>query len=396
MQTLNKQFLALPLGVALAITAFNAQAKPTAPRLVASRLQAHCQIPRWSPDGKKIAYDVYEPKSDLREIWIINEDGSAPTEVKTGKSTASGLLGERKAPMVEFCWAPDMTLLNQPYVFSSLGPRKNFDLFADGGWLTDNVGNDGQPDWSKCGRYIAYASQRKASGDVYVIDLQGDGSPIQMTFWNNDTVYRPRFSKQNKLLFTRSESGSRGLGIGVIEDVTRAKETTRMITDWTGDEIRPEWSPDGTKIAFFSNKGNQNDKMFDLWVIGADGKDAKRLARDVVVPDYTGPVWTPDGKAILFVKQDFKRDNPIEYVRLGETGVGVLETGTELNSDLALFSRGDTMTLAFKAIGERGSEDKTWERLYTVSFTMADLGGALSEDKVVTPPPSDVDSETEE
>ena len=60
--------------------------------------------------------------------------------------------------------------------------RKNFDLFADGAWLTTNPGNDGQPAWSADGRYIACVSQQSESGDIFLLDLQGDiEKPIRAT-----------------------------------------------------------------------------------------------------------------------------------------------------------------------------------------------------------------------
>lgn len=350
-----------------------------AARQVADRPSAHCQAPRWSPDGLQIAYDVYNPKKDTRETWIarftadLRKEGE--DEVTTGRSAASAALGGKKPPVVELTWAPDMKLLSKPYVFSSRGPKKNFDLFADGTWLTkDNPGNDGQPAWSSDGRYIAYTSQRRNSGDIYVIDLAGDPDKhLQATVFPDSTEFRPRWApSKSYLLFTRSRP-EKGSDIGLVIDVARPADTTQMITDWSGDEIRPSWSPDGRRVAFYSNKGNSNDKVFDLYVIDINGENAQKLADDVVVDDHDGPQWLPDGQTVLFVKRDFKKDNPVMWARTDGSARGVLDTGTQLNSDLSLFARGDRMYLAFKALGQRGSSNKTWERLYVVTFTAADL-----------------------
>ncbi len=355
-----------------------ASAEVSSPRQIADRPSAHCQAPRWSPDALQIAYDVYNPKKDTRETWIakftptLSKTGE--DEVTTGRSAASAMLGGKKPPIVELAWAPDMKLLSKPYVFSSRGPKKNFDLFADGSWLTSNPGNDGQPAWSGDGRFIAYASQRQQSGDIYVLDLAGDTEkPLQATAFQGSTEFRPRWSPtKSYLLFTRNRS-EKGQDIGVVIDVTRPADTTKMITDWTGDEIRPNWSPDGRRIAFYSNKGNKSDKVFDLWVIDINGENATKLADDVVVDDHYGPQWTPDGQTLLYVKRDFKRNNPVMWVRTDGSATGRLDTGTQLNSDLTLTARGDQLMLAFKAQGQTGSSDKTWERLYVVTFTAADL-----------------------
>lgn len=351
-------------------------------QLLADRPSAHCQAPRWSPDGKQLAYDVYNPKADTREVWIVPINGSgtpntgAMKEVTAGRGGASSLLGGKKPPVVEFEWAPDMKALSNPFIFSGLSPKKNFDLFIDGSWLTTNLGNDGQPAWADFGekRFIAYASQRKAGGDIYVIDIAGDQKPMRVTMWQNATEYAPRWAPGKPyLMFTRSMPGNKGQDIGLVLDVTRPKDTMKMVTEWPGDEIQPSWSPDSRQVAFYSNKGNKNDKIFDLWVIGVDGKNAKKLAQNVVVDDHRGPAWTPDGTTLLYVQQDFKADNPVGWVRADGSAKGALATGTQLNSDLALQMRAGKLALAFKSLGQTGSTDKTWERLYVVTFDMADL-----------------------
>ena len=83
---------------------------------VASRPAAHCLAPRWSPDGKKLAVDVFEPKRDARETWIIEIDDAgrsvAEAEVTSTRGRASSRLGGSKAPVVELAWAPSMKLLS--------------------------------------------------------------------------------------------------------------------------------------------------------------------------------------------------------------------------------------------------------------------------------------------
>lgn len=357
-----------------------ALAEVSTPRLVADRPGAHCQAPKWSPDGLQVAFEVYEPKRDRRQSWIVKFSPDnrkvGEAQVKAGSASAGALLGGKEPPVVELSWAPQMNMLSKPYVFSSRGPKKNFDLFADGSWLTTNAGNDGQPAWSPDGRYIAFTSQQRASGDIMLIDLGGESEqPLKVTSWPNATEFRPRWSTKNGYLaFTRSRTGAKGQDIGVVADVTRPRETTRMVTEWNGDEIRPAWAPNGRQLAFYSNKGNSNDKVFDLWVIDLDGQNAKKLAKDVVVDEHQGPVWTPDGQTLLFVKKDFKRDNPVRWVRTDGSVGGLLPTGTQLNSDLSLYpGSGGSMKLAFKALGQKGSTNKTWERIYMVSFELADL-----------------------
>jgi Tol biopolymer transport system component len=59
-------------------------------------------------------------------------------------------------------------------------------------------------------------------------------------------------------------------------------------------DSNPVWSPDGTKIAFISNR----DYLFALYVMNADGSNA-RLVTDKVI-DAGEPAWSPDGGKLAF------------------------------------------------------------------------------------------------
>ena len=56
----------------------------------------------------------------------------------------------------------------------------------------------------------------------------------------------------------------------------------------------PVWSPDGTKIAFISNR----DYLFSLYVMDADGSNARLVADKPLEP--AEPSWSPDGGKIAF------------------------------------------------------------------------------------------------
>jgi TolB protein len=62
--------------------------------------------------------------------------------------------------------------------------------------------------------------------------------------------------------------------------------------DW-GDE-QPRWSPDGTRIAFKSNRGGS----YNLFVMNADGGNVVRLTNHA--GNDHDPVWTPDGESLIF------------------------------------------------------------------------------------------------
>ncbi len=76
-------------------------------------------------------------------------------------------------------------------------------------------------------------------------------------------------------------------------DVATAK-ARRLTTAGAGDSA-PAWSPDGTRIAFVSKRGD--DEVGGLYVIPADGGEAERII-ELPYP-ITTPLWMPDSKRIV-------------------------------------------------------------------------------------------------
>lgn len=59
-------------------------------------------------------------------------------------------------------------------------------------------------------------------------------------------------------------------------------------------DMQPRFSPDGTKIAFTSDRGGGDN----IWVMNADGSDPVQIT-DEKFRLLNGPVWTPDGRFVI-------------------------------------------------------------------------------------------------
>ncbi len=66
-----------------------------------------------------------------------------------------------------------------------------------------------------------------------------------------------------------------------------------------GLDVTPAWSPDGTRIAFASNRGGTD---FKLWVMNADGSQARQLSSAGAHADVL-PSWSPDGSLIALQRR---------------------------------------------------------------------------------------------
>lgn len=67
-----------------------------------------------------------------------------------------------------------------------------------------------------------------------------------------------------------------------------------QLTDAPGDDQAPQWSPDGSKIAFASER----DGNFEIYTMDPDGSNQTRLT--TAASDDRWPTWSPDGSQIAF------------------------------------------------------------------------------------------------
>jgi dipeptidyl aminopeptidase/acylaminoacyl peptidase len=83
---------------------------------------------------------------------------------------------------------------------------------------------------------------------------------------------------------------------GVREDlyVVRADGTGyRQLTDDAFRDRGPRWSPDGSRIAFYSDRSGR----YEAWVIRPDGSGLEQLTRTEGIARWL-PEWSPDGKRL--------------------------------------------------------------------------------------------------
>ena len=113
----------------------------------------------------------------------------------------------------------------------------------------------------------------------------------QITFTNDGSVFDPVVSGDGRHLYFASTQHRPTADIYVQEVGSRV--VTRLTSD-RGQDVMPSISPDGTRIAFASNRAGN----WDIWVMPATGGKAIQVTTD---PGHDlHPSWSPDGQHLVF------------------------------------------------------------------------------------------------
>jgi len=172
--------------------------------------------------------------------------------------------------------------------------------------LTSGRRIDQYPTWSPDGRTIGFTSQRElaAPKNVYLIDADGTHER-RFTTEMNQTEH-PTWSPDGKhvaFVVTRSSKRLEIVDLHVDIFVADADGTNiKKLTSGPTIAIGPTWSPDGSRIVFFSTSPQDPLNLFDVHIfsMASDGSDVRQLTRSAAQQQHTCPAWSPDGTKIVF------------------------------------------------------------------------------------------------
>ncbi len=232
--------------------------------------------------GGKIAF--MSDKDGAPNIYTMNADGSSIAQ-----------LTKTQAVNVFPFWSPDgkriafsVNATNQPFAW------RVFVMNADGSDAKAVTNfSSAAAHWSPDGKQFVINSDRDLTTpdvpEVYVVNVDGS-NPARLTNLPANVDAQPKWSPDGKkIAFFTNRDGNNEIYLMDADGKNPANLTRHPASDSS-----PRFSPDCRKIAFVSDR----DGNSEVYVMDSNGANVKRLTNDPASDNY--PAWSPDGTKIIF------------------------------------------------------------------------------------------------
>ncbi|MEK7754031.1 MAG: DPP IV N-terminal domain-containing protein, partial [Acidobacteriota bacterium] len=249
----------------------------------------HC----WSPDGK----------------WLVIVDRDSPKEPH-GLFALSVDTGERRRltspePLLTGDVNPAISPDGRTLAYSRIAGDGASDLYlvalsadlrpqGQPRRLTSGPGMHLSPAWTADGKEIIHSFGPGATGALWRLATSGAGQPQLLAFAGQDAGSPAISRKGDRLVFVRALRDVNIWRIELTGTGAEAGAPAKFISSTREDRV-PQYSPDGKKIAFQSDRSGSPE----IWVCQSDGSSPVRLT-SIRGPVTGQPRWSPDGRRIAF------------------------------------------------------------------------------------------------
>ena len=246
------------------------------------------KMPRWSPDGRTLAF-IAKVGKQKAEIYTIPASGGTPRRISDARNGVE-----------QFAWSPDGNTIafvtpDNPRV-SAKARREHHDLFS--------IHDD---DYQ--------STHAPAPSHIWVLSIK-DGAARQLTRGPTSvlenpppfagSITAPAWSADGKwLVFTRQiDADDSDTDKTTIAAVNVATGAVHAVTAHRTYEYTPKFAPEGDAIAYLYPHGPGPVSDMDVFVTSAAGGNARDVSADMNRDVYADYAWLPDARGVVAVVDD--------------------------------------------------------------------------------------------
>ena len=276
----------------------------------------------WSPDGTRLVFQSTRDGAQCDQIYVMNADGRNVKRISNGQgATTCGffmpdgkhvLYGSTHGGGASCPPRPDRS---KGYMWAIPSTYDIYLASLDGAItrkLTDAPGYDAEAtiNWGR--KRIIYTS--KSSGDLDLWSMNLDGSGKRRLTTNSGYDGGAFLSRDGRKIVWRANHPAPGQALDrykelLGQDLTAPMKMELYVANADGSEAKqitsfgcasfaPQFTPDGKRIIFASNKNKCDSREFELFLIDIDGSNLEQIT------DFGGftsfPDFSPEGKRIAF------------------------------------------------------------------------------------------------
>ena len=193
---------------------------------------------------------------------------------------------------------------------------------------------------------IAFMSRRDGNAEIYVMNEDGSMQTNLTNKPSND--YWPQWSPDGSKIAFHSYEPGQDAGENVSSEIyiidVRGKTWVRLTNNGAANKFAA-WSPDGSRIVYVSDVSGD----YEIYVMNSDGDQTERLTNNPAKEYF--PMWSPSGQEILF---DSDRDGNNEIYLMRSNGSRQVNlTNHSANDSMAAWSpSGDKIAFSSNRSGQ--------------------------------------------
>lgn len=234
--------------------------------------------PSWNREHTKIVFTSLDPANGVSNLYIFDM-----------KSKSKTLLLKRFSPR-DPSFGPDGNIvIFADFAVEGFENSEIYTIGIDGSnliKLTDNPAKDYFPKFSPDGKSIVFSSER--DGNIQLYSMNNGGGNVKRLMVNEFVDNSADFSPDGQYIIFDSNRGGNSDIYKISADGTGAVQN---ITNNSAGNYEPCYSPDGSMIAYRSNKDLKDNAAYDIFTMSEDGSNQVNITQALKDTNEFGPSW---------------------------------------------------------------------------------------------------------